>query len=69
MKFLIEYHTVDYPLFHKHTDYELYVVVSGAGMVQTRFADVRASQGSVIIIPPMSSIARLPMTVALSVYA
>jgi len=52
MKFLIEYHTVDYPLFHKHTDYELYVVVSGAGMVQTRFADVRASQGSVIIIPP-----------------
>ena len=51
MKFLIESVTVDYPLFHKHTNYEMYVAVSGSCVVQTHSADVSASVGSVIIIP------------------
>ena len=51
MKFLIESVNTAYPLFHKHTNYELYVVISGSGAVQTRAATVSASRGSVIIIP------------------
>ena len=48
---MIESVNTAYPLFHKHTNYELYVVISGSGAVQTRAATVSASRGSVIIIP------------------
>ena len=51
MKFLIEWISSDYPLFHTHANYELYGVVSGSGVIKTRSSDVAASQGSVIIIP------------------